>query len=137
MCNLKWELMCMYIRTALILEPLRDSKETLTWTFEIVQNCFHSQTQITELIPHNFLSVLRTEYFWTGRKWSFYPLSFHSYCPGPVCSHNQRVKSVKWQERLSNPISNYSAVCRYLETLLQIPEVFNLEPHLHFTSMKR
>lgn len=35
--NLKWELMCMYIRTALILESLRESKENLTWTFEIVQ----------------------------------------------------------------------------------------------------
>ena len=36
-CDLKWEFMCMYIRTALILESLRESKENLTWTFEIVQ----------------------------------------------------------------------------------------------------
>lgn len=41
-------------------------------------------------------------------------------------------KSVKWQERLSNSISNCSALRRYLETLLQIAEVFSLEPHLHF-----
>lgn len=39
----------------------------------------------------------------------------------------------RW-EGLSISISNFLAVCRYLETLFQIPILFNLEPHLH---MKR